>query len=69
MLGQIKEGIKLTVDLSSVGYICSSGLRALLAAQQAVDEKDEAELVLTNVGEEVMSVLSFTGFGNILTII
>ena len=69
MLEEIKEGFKLTVDLSCVAYICSSGLRALLVAQQAVDDKDDAQLELINVGEEVMSVLRSTGFHNILTII
>ena len=69
MLAELEDGTKLTVDLSCVGYICSSGLRALLAAQQAVDALDDAELVLVNVGEEVMSVLRSTGFHNIITIV
>lgn len=69
LLAELAKTGKLTVDMSCVGYICSSGLRALLAAQQAVDEKEEGELVFVNITDEVMSVLRSTGFCNILTII
>lgn len=68
MLKELKKTGRLTVDFSLIGYICSSGLRALLAVQQAVDEIENGEFRITNVGNEVMSVLKSTGFQNVLII-
>ena len=68
MLAELENMGKLLVDFENVEYICSSGLRALLAVQQAVDELDDGEFVITNVSDEVMSVLKSTGFHNVLTI-
>lgn len=58
----------LMVDLGEVGYISSSGLRALLAIQQRVDETEKGDLLITNIGEEVMRIFRSTGFHNVLTI-
>ncbi len=68
MLAELKSTGRLIVDFSGVGYICSSGLRALLAVQQAVDESENCEFVVTNVGDEIMSVFRSTGFHNVLDI-
>lgn len=68
MLAELRSGGRLIVDFAAVEYICSSGLRALLAVQQAVDELDDGEFIISNVGEEVMSVIKSTGFHNVLTI-
>ncbi len=68
MLAELEASGKLIVDFEKIEYICSSGLRALLAVQQAVDELDDGEFIITNVGEEVMSVIKSTGFHNVLTI-
>lgn len=68
MLMELRKTGRLTVDFSVVGYICSAGLRALLAVQQAVDEIEKGEFRIRNVGNEVMSVLRSTGFQNVLII-
>ena len=68
MLAKLEETGRLIVDFSEAEYICSSGLRALLAAQQTVDGIDDGELIITNARDEVMSVIRSTGFHNVLTI-
>jgi len=68
LLNRLAEDARLIVDFAGVNYICSAGLRALLAGQQLVDQSDDGEMVLRRVDEEVMSVLMSTGFVNVLTI-
>ena len=68
LLSGLEKTGRLKVDLAEVGYISSSGLRALLAAQQAADETDDGELILVNVGTDIMNVFKSTGFHNVLTI-
>ncbi len=68
MLKELNLGHDIIVDFSEVEYICSSGLRALLAAQQTVDSSDGLKLVIKNVCDEVMNVMQTTGFDNLLTI-
>ncbi len=69
LLEQAEKEHQMILDLQNVSYISSSGLRALLAAQQAVDETEDGELILRNVAAEVQDVLSSTGFLNVLTIL
>ena len=61
------EGIKeLVIDLKELEYISSAGLRVLLGAAQAMEER--GEMKLTNPNAEVMDIFSITGFDDILTI-
>ncbi len=68
LIDALKNQKKVILDLCRVDYIASSGLRALLAAQQLADESDDSELLLTNVHEEIMDVFRSTGFHNLLSI-
>ncbi|MBR5509055.1 MAG: STAS domain-containing protein [Lachnospiraceae bacterium] len=68
ILEEVEENDKLILDLQDVGYICSAGLRALLAGQQKVDDLDDGDLIVRNVCREVLSVFKSTGFVNVLTI-
>lgn len=62
------EGIeKLTLDLSSLEYISSAGLRVLLKTQRAMT-KQNGELVVTGVNEIIGEIFEVTGFAEILTI-
>lgn len=54
------------LDFSEVPYICSAGLRALMAAQQFVDESEDKTFVIRNICAEVMDVFEITGFSNVL---
>ncbi|MBO6108414.1 MAG: STAS domain-containing protein [Eubacterium sp.] len=57
---------KLVFDMADLEYISSAGLRVLLAALQIME--DQGEMVLRNVGEEIMDVFEITGFIDDLTI-
>lgn len=56
----------LVLDLKSLEYISSAGLRVLLSAQKKFQKL--GYMKVTNVGEEIMSVFEMTGFADILTI-
>lgn len=61
------EGVKtLILDLKSLEYISSAGLRVLLSAQKKMQQVGEMKVM--NVCELVMEVFEMTGFADILTI-
>ena len=62
-LGEIKN---LTLDLKSLEYISSAGLRVLLSTQKKMQHVGTMKIV--NVCELVMEVFEMTGFADILTI-
>lgn len=57
----------LTLDLASLDYISSAGLRVLLAAHKIMSRK--GGMKITNANEIVNEVFDVTGFSGILTII
>ena len=62
-LGEIKN---LILDLKSLEYISSAGLRVLLSTQKKMQHVGNMKIV--NVCELVMEVFEMTGFADILTI-
>ncbi|MBQ9930793.1 MAG: STAS domain-containing protein [Firmicutes bacterium] len=56
----------LTLDMKSLDYLSSAGLRVLLAAQKTMNK--QGKMVLRNVNETIMEVFEITGFVDILTI-
>ena len=61
------EGVKtLILDLKSLEYISSAGLRVLLSAQKKMQQVGAMKVV--NVCELVMEVFEMTGFADILNI-
>ena len=62
-LGDIKN---LILDLKSLEYISSAGLRVLLGAQKKMQKIGSMKVV--NVCQEVMDVFEMTGFADILVI-
>ena len=61
------EGVKtLILDLKSLEYISSAGLRVLLSAQKKMQQVGVMKVV--NVCELVMEVFEMTGFADILAI-
>lgn len=62
----LQDVTALVLDLKSLQYISSAGLRVLLYAQNVMNSK--GSMVLTNVCESVMEVFEITGFVDILTI-
>ncbi len=57
---------KLVLEFSSLEYISSAGLRALLVAQKIMNK--QGSMVIRNVNEDVMDIFDVTGFADILTI-
>lgn len=57
---------KLILDLAQLKYTSSAGLRTILLAQKAMNK--QGEMILRNVGEEVMDVFDMTGLTDLLTI-
>ncbi len=64
--GQLDGITDLVVDLTSVDYVSSMGLRLLLALQKRMFK--QGSMRVTNVGESVMELFGATGFDEILTI-
>ena len=62
----IGETGTLILDLESLEYISSAGLRVLLGAQKKMQKIGTMKLV--NVCEAVMEVFEMTGFADILVI-
>lgn len=61
------DGIKnLTMDLVSLEYISSAGLRVLLAAQKIMSK--QGAMVVKNANDDVKEIFEVTGFTDILTI-
>ena len=56
----------LTVDMDSVTYISSAGLRLLLSTQKTM--KKQGVMRLINVRPEIMEIFEVTGFVDILNI-
>ena len=56
----------LTIDMASLEYISSAGLRVLLSAQKTMNKQGEMKVV--HVGETIMEIFEVTGFSDILSI-
>lgn len=56
----------LVIDMSEVEYVSSAGLRLLLMTQNIMDEK--GSLIVKNICQDIMDIISVTGFDEILTI-
>ena len=62
------DGItELEMDMSSLEYISSAGLRVLLKAQKMMEEKGSA-MTVTNCSEAILEIFDVTGFTDILNI-
>ncbi len=61
------EGVTaLNIDMASLEYISSAGLRVLLSAQKTMNK--QGNMVVKNVSKEIMEIFEVTGFSDILTI-
>ena len=63
---EIGDTKNLILDMKSLEYISSAGLRVLLGAQKKMQKI--GFMKVTNVCEEVMEVFEMTGFADILVI-
>ena len=66
-LKDILPGItELVLDLETLEYVSSAGLRVLLSAQKTMNL--QGEMKVCNVNETIMEIFEVTGFSDILTI-
>ena len=65
--GQLDDVMEVHFDLKDCPYTSSAGLRVILGAYQVLDEKD-GRMVLKNVNDVFMDILSETGFTDFLDI-
>ncbi len=63
---EIGDTENLILDMKSLEYISSAGLRVLLGAQKKMQKNGSMKVM--NVCEEVMDVFEMTGFADILVI-
>lgn len=57
---------ELTIDMVSLDYLSSAGLRVLLGAQKTMNKQGSMKVV--HVNETIMEIFDVTGFADILTI-
>lgn len=55
-------------DFEKLEYLTSAGLRTILVAQQAMNDK-KGVMTVKNVPKEVMDIFDMTGFSDVLTIV
>ena len=62
----VGDADKLILDLGSLEYISSAGLRVILGATQAMEGK--GDVVVRNLTQSVRDVFELTGFSNLFHI-
>ena len=62
----VDDANKLILDFAKLDYISSAGLRVLLGAVQAMEDK--GDVVVRNLTQSVMEVFELTGFSRMFTI-
>ena len=64
--GSIDGVEELTIDMESLDYLSSAGLRVLLGAQKIMNK--QGSMRVTHVNDTIMEIFEVTGFADILTI-
>ncbi len=64
--GELDNITQLTIDLKSLDYISSAGLRVLLSCQKKMMK--QGEMIVCNPNEVITEIFEVTGFTDILTI-
>ncbi|MDE6713599.1 MAG: STAS domain-containing protein [Lachnospiraceae bacterium] len=57
----------IVIDMTDTVYICSIGLRILLATLKKLHQK-EGSMIITGVKPQIMEIFEITGFSGIFTI-
>ena len=64
----LAEAQSLTLDFEKLEYISSAGLRVLLAAEQAMEEKGAERVRVVNMNSTVRNIFDITGFTDVLAV-
>ena len=68
IMESVTDVTEINFDFANLEYLTSAGLRAILVAQQEMEDK-EGKMTLKNVSKDIMDIFKMTGFLSILTII
>ncbi len=68
IMESVADVTEINFDFANLEYLTSAGLRAILVAQQEMEDKD-GKMTLKNVSKDIMDIFKMTGFLSILTII
>ena len=64
----LAETDSLTIDFAKLSYISSAGLRVLLAAEQALEEKGAEQVKIVNANNTIRHIFEITGFTDVLSL-
>lgn len=64
---EMADTSSLTIDMENLEYISSAGLRVLLLAQKAMNEKD-GKMVVKKPNDVIREIFEMTGFMDFLTV-
>ena len=64
----LAEAQSLTLDFEKLDYISSAGLRVLLAAEQALEEKGADQVRVVNMNDTIRNIFEITGFVDVLAV-
>ena len=64
----LDEAQSLTLDFEKLEYISSAGLRVLLAAEQALEEKGAEKVRVVNMNSTIRNIFEITGFTDVLAV-
>lgn len=62
------EADSITLDFEKLEYISSAGLRVLLSAEQAMEEKGAEQVKVVNINDTIRGIFDITGFTEILSV-
>jgi anti-sigma B factor antagonist len=61
----VKEGSKIILDMSLIGFVSSAGLRLLLSLQRRIATK--GKVVVVGLSDQIKDSMSVTGFLDLFT--
>ena len=64
----LEKAQSLTLDFAKLEYISSAGLRVLLAAEQALEERGAEQVRVLNMNATVRNIFDITGFSDVLAV-
>jgi len=68
LMAALTTGNPVVVDFAEVDYISSAGLRALLSAQQMVDELSKSKFCVRSLTKGVTDIFESNGFMDLIEI-
>ena len=64
----LADAASVTLDFEKLEYISSAGLRVLLAAEQAMEEKGAEQVRVSKMNDTIRHIFEITGFDDILSL-